>query len=763
MWKTNTIIYLIKSKIFIFALGMFLVSCSGSQNFGIKDYKRSESFSWSKLYNKRVYNLRLAKAFFPDDSGMWYRTNNKDGKIFKKIDFKDFSVSDLFDHKKLANEISKITKKEVKSLKLPFNSLSYFRNDSIRIKINKNHYILNLENYSIVKDNPETKNENEFESLSPDGKWIAFARDYNLYIRSTKNNKEYQLSFDGKKNYEYASYYGWFDKMEGENGERPERFSVNWSADSKWLQTSICDLRMARKMYLLDNSIDTLFRPKLLSYYRGSPGDTTMVYMKPVFFDIRKKKQIPINLEKRTHINTYDFDWIEKRNSVLIVDNKRGYKEKDYKLVNLETTEIIELLKETSDTNLAERFRFYALDSRNQFVFSSERSGWNHLYLFDIASQKITALTSGEYKVHNIIEFDRENGEIYFYASGMNKETNPYFQFLCKVGLDDKKMTILTKENANHVVYLSKSKNYFIDEVSTIEMPTKFILKDLKTGEKLQQIEETDISTILKEGWKVPEIFTATARDNKTKIYGAIWKPSNFDPNKKYPIIDHTYTGPHTNVFPKKFEQAFWSNQEIAELGFIVIAVDGMGTYGRSKAFHDVSYKNMGKNLLDHVLAFKQLAKKYSWIDIDRVGIFGHSAGAYDAAHALLEFPDFYKVAVASAGDHDFRMEKAWWPEMYMGWPVDSSYHKVSNITMAHNLKGKLLLVHGALDDNVNPSATFKLAEYLIRADKDFDMLILPSQRHGFSGKHGDYFRKKRISYFIEHLLGEKPIWDYKK
>jgi dipeptidyl aminopeptidase/acylaminoacyl peptidase len=215
-------------------------------------------------------------------------------------------------------------------------------------------------------------------------------------------------------------------------------------------------------------------------------------------------------------------------------------------------------------------------------------------------------------------------------------------------------------------------------------------------------------------------------------------------------------------MFPRSFQMALGRrNQCMAELGFIVVTIDGMGTAGRSKAFHNVSYKNMGQNLLDHKLAIEQLAKKYAWIDIDRVGIFGHSAGGFDAGHAVLEFPDFYKVAVASSADHDFRMEKDWWPEMYMGWPVDSSYHAVSNITMAGKLKGKLLITHGGIDENVNPSATFKLAEALIKADKEFDMLILPSQHHGYTGIYNDYFTKKLWNYFVEHLLGAKPIWDF--
>ena len=215
-------------------------------------------------------------------------------------------------------------------------------------------------------------------------------------------------------------------------------------------------------------------------------------------------------------------------------------------------------------------------------------------------------------------------------------------------------------------------------------------------------------------------------------------------------------------MFPRSFVSGIArNNQALAELGFIVVTVDGLGTAGRSKAFHNVSYKNMGKNLTDHVLAIKELGKRYTWIDTTRVGIFGHSAGGYDAGHAVLEFPDFYKVAVASSADHDFRMEKDWWPEMYMGWPVDSTYHQVSNITMAGNLKGKLLIVHGGIDENVNPSATFKLAEALVKADKEFDMLIFPSQRHGYQGKFNDYFTKKLWNYFVEHLLDAKPVWDF--
>ena len=286
------------------------------------------------------------------------------------------------------------------------------------------------------------------------------------------------------------------------------------------------------------------------------------------------------------------------------------------------------------------------------------------------------------------------------------------------------------------------------------------LLKELKSGNVLTEVIKADVSKAAAEGWKPPQTFTLKGKDGKTPIYGAVWKPTDFDPNKKYPVIDATYTGPHTQVYPKSFGRAF-QHQALAELGFVVVAIDGLGTAGRSKAFRNHSYKNMGNNLEDHVKAIRHLGQQYSWIDIGRVGIFGHSAGGYDTGRALLAFPEFYKVGVASSGDHDFRMEKAWWPEMYMGWPVDESYEGASNVTNAKNLQGKLLLVHGGMDENVNPSATFKLAEALINAGKDFDLLILPGQSHGYSGKALNFFLKKRWNYFIEHLLDKEPRWDY--
>lgn len=726
-----------------------------------EDYLRAEQFRDSNLENKYVFNLYMNQNHFADSSGIWQLYYDENGKEFQVVWFDEMKKKPLFDHKKVAENISKLTNEDVEAGDLPFDWFDYQDRDNIVVSVKGSKYNLNLSSGELTKKEEEKKEkQNRMESESPDGKWIAFVKDYNLYIRSTESDEEYQLSSDGKKNYEYGSYYGWYDLMKGENGDRPERFSVNWSADSKWLRSNVCDLRNAEKMYLLDYSVDTLFRPVLYSYFRGSPGDTTLVHMTPVIYNVATKKEVEPRLQPRTHINTYSVEWIKGQDKVMVLDQERGYQKLHYQTIDLNTGQRETMFTETSETRIGNKLDWDIVG--DNFVFASERSGWNHLYVYNFKTKRTKAITKGEFVVNSLYRVDKKTGTVFFMASGKNADMNPYHQQLYSVSISGKKLKNLTPEPVNHRIRFSPDGKYFTDRRSTVSQPTVHTLREAATGKVLVELGMADASKLAELNWKAPEPFTAIAKDGKTTIYGAVWKPSNFDPNKKYPVIDATYTGPHTQMFPRRFASAFWRVQALAELGFLVVKIDGLGTNGRSKAFQDVSYKDMGNNLEDHVLAIKQLAEKNSWVDVDRVGIFGHSAGGYDTGHALLAFPDFYKVGVASSADHDFRMEKAWWPEMYMGWPVDSSYHEVSNITMAGNLKGKLLIVHGGMDENVNPSATFKLAEALVKADKDFDMLIMPSQHHGYRGAHSNYFRKRLWNYFVEHLLGAEPIWNYK-
>jgi dipeptidyl aminopeptidase/acylaminoacyl peptidase len=746
-------------KQFYYVIGLLFFSIGSIQGQKITqdDYERAVSFMFDNYNNKTAFNLYTSVNWFKDNSGIWFIDYSKNGKAYKTVSFDDYEVKSLFNQEKLTNAINKLLDKEEAFNQLSVSKIERIKDGELSFYFEGKQYDLETKNYQIKLSELEKKEEeNKFETKSPDGKWIAFTKEYNLYLKSTETDQEFQLSSDGKKGYEYASWYGWYDKMEGENGDRPKQFYVNWSKDSKWISANIVDTRAAEKMYLLDYSIDSLYKPKLLSYYRGSPGDTTMVYEKPVFYNITTKKEVKTNLPTETHINSVSTRWSEESGVLFASYPERGYQKLHVKKIDLKSGTEQTLIIEQSITNI-DNFEYRLFDNDQKIIFLSERSGWRQLYYLDLKTKKTTSLTNGNFYVNDIKHIDDEKEVIYFMASGKETENNPYHQQVYNVNLKGE-IALLTPEMTHHSVTFSEDGAYFTDNYSTINIPTKTVLRESKTGDILAELANANVDEVISKGWETPETFELIAKDGKTPIYGAIWKPTNFDPSKVYPIIDHSYTGPHTQMFPKTFKRGFM-NQSLAEFGFIVMMVDGLGTSGRSKEFHNHSYKNMDNNLEDHVLAIKYLAKKYSWINADKVGIFGHSAGGYDTGRAMLGFPDFYKVGVASSADHDFRMEKAWWPEMYQGWPVDSTYQNVSNVTNAKNLKGKLLLVHGSLDDNVNPSATFKLVEELIKADKEFDLLILPSQRHGYRGDYRKYFIKKRWNYFVKHLLEAEPIW----
>ncbi len=734
------------------------VTIAGAQKVTRQNYKDAVSYMYANYNNKTAFNLFTNVNWFEDDSGIWFVDYNKEGATYKTVHFKNKKVKELFDHNKLAASLSTFLQKEANPAKLQLRNIKKRNSTSFTCTVDNKNIQFDLKNYRIKKFEKKNENPNPHESISPDGKWVAYTRNYNLFIKSTDTNEIHQLSTKGKRGYEYASRYGWYDKMEGENGERPKRFYVNWSEDSKWIATNIVDTENAEKMYLLDWSIDSLYRPKLLSYYRGSPGDTAMVHLKPVFFNIETKKEVKSTLPRGTHINSVNVSWTKESGKLLANYAERGFLKEYVKLVDLKNNTEHTLIKETSDTGI-DNFEYRAIEEKGKIIFLSERSGWRQLYISDVKTNKTKPLTTGNFYINSIQYIDAKNEVIYFMASGKEQGNNPYHQQLYKINFNGK-LKLLTPEKTHHIVNFSKTGDYFADNCSTIEIPTKTFLRRAEDGKIIAELTKADISQAISKGYKTPEIFSTVGKDGKTRIYGALWKPTHFNPSKKYPVIDHTYTGPHTQMFPKSFDRVF-ANQSLAELGFIVISVDGLGSSGRSKEFHDHSYKNMGNNLQDHVLVIKYLAKKYPWIDVAKAGIFGHSAGGFDTGRALLAFPDFYKVGVASSADHDFRMEKAWWPEMYQGWPVDKTYHEVSNITNAGNLKGKLLIVHGGIDENVNPSASFKLAEALVKADKDFDLLILPGQRHGYRGKARLYFIKKRWNYFVEHLLQSKTIWNF--
>ncbi|HMO38590.1 MAG TPA: prolyl oligopeptidase family serine peptidase [Saprospiraceae bacterium] len=728
----------------------------------LADYKRADRFQ-RDYFRSKVHNVQITPNWFADSTGFWYEIAGKDTRTFRRVDFPILESQPAFDHEKLAAALQKSFDLQVAATNLPLRNLTFKGKDTLEFRIEEQGYSVSLKTFAASKKTPESRPaRNEFEVQSPDGKWIAFSRDYNLYLRSTVTGEETPLSQNGQKGYEYASYYGWGDIIEGENGTRPRRFTATWSPDSKMILTSICDTRVAQKMYLLDWSVDTLYRPKLLGYYRGSPGDSTVVYIKPVLFEVENRHEIAVDIQPLPHFASVSLRWLG--NDRLVGHYwQRGYKQLNFVQVEAASGAVKNLYTEASATSVNNAFYvFRLLEKAGKILFTSEQSGWNHLYLLDIPSGQCTQLTRGEFMVNDLVFVDEQRQRIYFTAMGKEPGRNIYLQQLYQIDFAGKETQLLTPENAHHIVQFSPDGRYFVDNYSTVTQATVTVLRSTDNRQARIELAKADATELFAMGWRAPETYIVPGADGESPVYCAIWKPTNFDPARSYPIIESVYTGPFTFRYPRSFAQGLVGNhQALAELGFVVITIDGRGSAGRSKAFRDYSYKRLGFSLEDHVFAIRTLAQQHSWLDAGRVGIFGHSAGGYDAARALLQYHDLYKVAVSSAGDHDHRMEKAWWPEMYMGWPVDSAYHLQSNITMAANLQGKLLLVHGGIDENVNPSATFKLSEALIKANKDFDLLIIPSQRHGFGGLYNDYFNKKRMNYFVEHLLGAIPIWDY--
>ncbi|WP_209328960.1 S9 family peptidase [Lunatimonas salinarum] len=728
-----------------------------------EDTYRKAAYFLSGNMQQEVYHLEVIPNWLPDSTGFWHVTNTREGKRFFVTDISSRITEEAFDHVTLAATMQEKSTVAVDPEALPFSRIRIEKDGGITFSWNGRSWIFHPIQNSLESKESMVSSKDSERSTSPDGQWEAFRKGHNLHVRNLHTGQERQLSTNGRKGFEYANRYGWGDLMQGEGEERPSNFHVVWSPDSKKILTGIQDLRLAEKMYLLDYSKPERFRPELYGYYRGSPGDTTVVHEIPVIFDIETGTGILLNHLKTAHFMPKGLRWTADGKHLYGVYYPRGFKSLEVIEVDAATGETREIYQEESDTHI-DYENFFRRVGKDKFLLASQQSGWRHLYLHDWASGKaLGAVTKGEYPITDLVYVDEERELIYFMASGREAGRNVYYPHLYRVKWDGTGMALLTPEDAYHQISLSADKRYFVDNFSTVSQPTRSVLRSLEDGELLMNISEADDSNLKQRGYQAPRMFSATAKDGKTEIHGVYHLPTDFDPRKRYPVIDYTYTGPHTAVTPKTYKAALLGLQQpMAELGFLVVTVDGLGTSGRSKAFQDVSYRNLGDGTTDHVMAIRQLASRYGFIDLDRVGIFGHSAGGYDAARAMLLHPDFYKVGVSSAGNHDQRMEKAWWPEMYMGYPIGDFYEEQSNITHASKLKGKLLLAHGGMDENVNPSGTYKFIEALIAAGKDFDLFIWPSRNHSFGRTDGDYFTKRRWDYFIEHLMGEKPLLHYK-
>ncbi len=577
-------------------------------------------------------------------------------------------------------------------------------------------------------------------STSPDQRWQAFIRDHNLWLRDRQNEEhEIQLSTDG-------------------NTEDSYQPRVYWSPDSRKLAAIRRQPAQERKVYFVESSPRDQLQPRLHSIDYLKPGDRVAID-KPQLFDVETQTHIPVSDELFANpYNIYGLRWQPDSSRVTFIYNQRGHQVLRVVAVDAETGQTAVVIDETSDTFICYSQKFFCdyIDDADEIIWMSERDGWNHLYLYDAQTGTVkNQITQGQWVVRSVDYVDKDNRQIWFQLSGYYPEQDPYYVHYARVNFDGMELTLLTESDGTHSVRFSPDRRFAVAQWSRVNHPPVHELRRCEDGTRLCVLEQADASALFEAGWQTPEPFVAKARDGKTDIYGVIVRPTTFDPNISYPIIEHIYAGPQGSFVPKGF-QPYLRMMQMAELGFILVQIDGMGTSNRSKAFHDVCWQNLADaGLPDRVLWIKAASDKYPYMDTQRVGIYGGSAGGQNAAAAVMTHGDFYKVAVADCGCHDNRMDKIWWNEQWMGWPVGPHYEANSNVTLAPGLKGKLLLIVGEMDTNVDPASTMQVVDALIRADKDFDMLIVPGAGHGAA--EGRYASRRRADFFVRHLLGSEP------
>ena len=763
------------------------------------DYERAASLR--NRFQVLAVNIVDRPTWIGKTSRFWYRKSVKGGNEFVVVDAETLTKKPAFDHDKLAASLSNATGRKYTAVTLPFMAINFVDNEqAIEFIADGSRWKCGFSDYACQKlgpaptgspfrrqeDNPEEEPPGEYGNdvvdgmvdlsgqtqqgiqgqqfqgpgraqdqeprpkTSPDGKWEAFIQNYNVFIRAKGKTEAWPLSFDGSE------------------GDHYTLSSISWSPDSKHLAAYCVRPGYKREVYYVESSPTDQLQPKHSTREYAKPGDALDI-AQPVLFDLETKKQVVI--DNALFANPYSLSnpvWRKDGRAFTFEYNQRGHQvyrvievdaasSKPHAVISEESSTFIDyrpLIPNPRDTG--KKYR-YELNDEREFIWASERDGWNHLYLYDGVTGKVkNQITKGNWVVRAVDKVDEEKRQIWFQASGMYPGKDPYFIHYYRINFDGSGLTPLTEGDASHTVAFSADMKYYVDTWSKVDLPPVAELHSTEDKKLLMEIERSDIQDLLKAGWRPPEVFTAMGRDGKTDVWGVIYRPTNFDPSKKYPVIESIYAGPQGSFVPKSFAVA---TQPLTELGFIVVQIDGMGTNNRSKAFHDVAFKNLADaGFADRILWHKAVAAKYPSYDISRVGIFGTSAGGQSAMGALLFHPEFYQVAVSNSGCHDNRMDKIWWSEQWMSWPLGPHYAASSNVDNASRLQGKLLLVMGEMDTNVDPASTLQVVNALIKANKKFDLLFVPGGGHGAGGAFGQRLLE---DFFVHNLLGaEPPDWN---
>lgn len=607
-------------------------------------------------------------------------------------------------------------------------------------------------------------------AVSPDGMKAAFIKDYNLWIRDFNTGDQIQLTYDGEKDFGYATNNAGWTK-----GDNPV---LLWSPDSRKIATFQHDGRGVGEMYMVTTNVG---HPTLEAWKYPLPEDSVIFRIHRVIIDLDQHSVIRLKMDPDPHRSSTtdhiairggqlaDAEWSADSKQLMFLSNSRDHKSVHLRVADATTGAVRTVLEEKVETFFesgynAVNWRF--LPESEEFIWYSQRSDWGHLYLFNLATGELkNKITAGDWNVLSILRIDPKSRQIFFMGAG-REPGDPYFQYLYSVRMDGSGLQNHTPDSANHSIQFSPDGSSFLDTWSTPQNPPVVDLRSISSKKSLR-LDQSDISKLLATGWKPPESFSVKARDGKTDLYGLLHKPIDFDPEKKYAIINNIYPGPQSgSVGGRSFSAAWGDRQALANLGFIVVALDAMGTPMRSKSFHEAYYGNMGDNgLPDQITGMQQLADRYPWIDLDRVGIYGHSGGGFASTDAILRYPDFFHVAVSGAGNHDNRNYEDDWGEKWQGlletYPDGTSnYDNQANQLLAANLKGKLLLTHGTMDGNVPVYNTLLVVDALIAANKDFDLILFPNRGHGYGNE--PYMIRKRWDYFVQHLLGAEPPLNYK-
>jgi dipeptidyl aminopeptidase/acylaminoacyl peptidase len=725
------------------------------------DYSRAEKFLAYNT-NPLVLHSGVRPVWLSDDR-FWYRVATEKGNEFILVDTSKGTRAPAFDQMKLAETLSTASGSRYEPYRLPFTTFTFEDNhQNIAFSIGNRRWTCDVQGARCRSENRPAEPPNSV--LSPDRKRAAFIRDFDLWIRDMTTGQDTQLTKDGIKDFSYATdNAGWI---------RSDRPVLLWSPDSKKIATFQHDGREVGDMYLVHTAVG---RPELEAWKYPLPGDRKIFEIHRVIIDADAARVIRLQMAPDPHRSSLcdhvqcdgpfaDVEWSADSTQLAFVSTSRDHKRATLRVAEAATGKVRDVIDERVATYFEggmDRPNWRFLPESKEVIWFSERDNWGQLYLYDLETGQLkNPITTGEGNVTETLRIDEKNRAVYFLGVGKEKGRDPYFVHLYRAGLDGKNLTLLTPEDSTHDVSLAPSGRVFVDSYSKPDAPPTTLLRDT-AGKLIATLEKADISRLTATGWKPVIPITVKARDGVTDLYGLLYRPANFDPSKKYPIINRIYPGPQTgSVGSRNFSSARSDSQALAELGFVVVEIDGMGTPFRSKKFHDAYYGNMGDNTVpDQVAGMKELAQRYPWIDIDRAGIWGHSGGGYATATAMFRYPDFFKVGISEAGNHDNRNYEDDWAEKWQGLLDGDNYDNQANQLIAKNLKGKLLLAHGMTDSNVPPDNTLLVVNELIKANKDFDLLLLPNRGHAFANE--PYMIRRRWDYFVRHLLGAEPPRDY--